>query len=241
MSGVTEKRKRNTRKPKAAEPVAPQPIAVQQVVPQPVPEQVPAPAPVPVEPEPESIAEFEAPLPDDVPTDASAPADSGEKVQRKKKVYEDLKEDVDGVLNKLLEDISTAKTHKDKNLVEKLREYEKLFKRVRTNVKKVEPKEKRSVIRTQPSGFNKPVVITQEMATFAGWEPTELKSRTDVTNALCKYIKDNKLQRETAKREIVPDARLSNILRYDPNSGTTLTYSTMQKHLSHLFVPTPTQ
>lgn len=227
MSEPATKKKRQTKKAKAAEAAPPQPLVVASV------ETTPAAtvAPAVVEPEP-PVAEV---IEETVEEESSGDAAPQEKVHKKKQVYEELRTGVDETLNKILEDKSNAKTQKNKDLVNLLSGYERLIKKIKTNVKKVEPKEKRSVVRDKPSGFNVPLQITEEIAAFAGWQSSEKKSRTDVTKALCDYVKNHGLQQPDNKRNIIPDERLTRLLRYTP-SEKPLSYSTMQKHIGHLFV-----
>lgn len=166
---------------------------------------------------------------------ASDPA-KNEKVQKKRLAFDEVKSDVEELLNRLLEDIEHAKTAKNKELLSSLKVYEKYAKRIRGNTKKLEPKDKRVAARTQPSGFNKPLLISAEIAEFAGWSVGEKKSRTDVTIALCEYVRTNSLQQQDCRKFIIPDKKLTALLRYDGATEKPLTYSTMQKYIGHLFV-----
>lgn len=65
------------------------------------------------------------------------------------------------------------------------------------------------------SGFLKPVPISEEMAKFTGWDPSELKSRVDVTSFIWKYVKDNGLQNPEDGRQFKPDAKLGSLLSQD--------------------------
>lgn len=67
----------------------------------------------------------------------------------------------------------------------------------------------------QNSGLLKPVTISEEMAEFANWGKEELHSRVDVTKVICVYVKNNKLQKQSNKKTILPDQLLKNILRWD--------------------------
>jgi chromatin remodeling complex protein RSC6 len=76
----------------------------------------------------------------------------------------------------------------------------------------------------QNSGLLKPVIISEEMAKFAGWEKDELHSRVDVTKVICAYIKGdekegrNNLQKTSNKKTILPDKALMELLRWDADS-----------------------
>ena len=87
------------------------------------------------------------------------------------------------------------------------------------------------------SGFLKPVQISKEMAKFTGWDSEQLRSRVDVTKFLCNYIKENSLQNPTDRRQILADAKLSKLLKYDvKKEGVPLTYFRVQTCLKNHFV-----
>jgi len=86
------------------------------------------------------------------------------------------------------------------------------------------------------SGFLKPVPISKEMSKFTGWDIKEPKSRVDVTKFLCNYIRQNNLQNEKDKRQILPDTKLCKLLNYDPKtSSQPLTYFHLQSLLKSHF------
>jgi len=76
----------------------------------------------------------------------------------------------------------------------------------------------------QNSGLLKPVIISEEMAKFAGWEKDELHSRVDVTKVICAYIKGDEkagrkhLQKPSNKKTILPDQVLKDLLRWDADA-----------------------
>ena len=70
----------------------------------------------------------------------------------------------------------------------------------------------------QNSGLLKPVLISEEMARFANWGKDELHSRVDVTKVICVYVKNNKLQKPSNKKTILPDKLLQEILRWDADA-----------------------
>jgi len=87
------------------------------------------------------------------------------------------------------------------------------------------------------SGFLKPVTISKDIAKFAGWDVKEKRSRVQVTKSLCEYIRENKLQNEKDKRQILPDNKLCKLLNYDPKTATQpLTYFHLQSLLKHHFI-----
>ena len=76
----------------------------------------------------------------------------------------------------------------------------------------------------QNSGLLKPVIISEKMAKFAGWEKEELHSRVDVTKVICAYIKGDaksgrpNLQKPSNKKTILPDETLKDLLMWDADA-----------------------
>jgi chromatin remodeling complex protein RSC6 len=84
------------------------------------------------------------------------------------------------------------------------------------------------------SGFQKPVAVTNELCTFLGRPEGTLISRTEVTRMIRDYIKEKSLQQPEDRRNIIPDAQLSGLLRLEKDEK--LTYFTLQSKMNHLFV-----
>ena len=86
------------------------------------------------------------------------------------------------------------------------------------------------------SGFLKPVAISDEIAKFTGFDPTQLVSRVCVTKYLCDYIKEHELQNPADKRQIIADPALAKLLGYDAKTATSpLTYYGIQSLLKTHF------
>jgi chromatin remodeling complex protein RSC6 len=84
------------------------------------------------------------------------------------------------------------------------------------------------------TGLEKLRPISKKMALFADWEyGVTRKSRYDVTNLLCTYIKNNKLQNPDNKTIIIPDSKLKSLLMIKDEA--VLKYPTMQKYLKNCF------
>jgi chromatin remodeling complex protein RSC6 len=83
------------------------------------------------------------------------------------------------------------------------------------------------------SGFLKPKLVTQELCAFLERPAGTQMSRTEVTRSICDYIKRNELQDKKNRRIIVPDQRLSGLLKLE--KGQTLTYFDLQSKMNHLF------
>ena len=67
-------------------------------------------------------------------------------------------------------------------------------------------------------GFNQPMMLSDAMYVFTGWEKDSLHSRPEVTEFILKYIRENKLQDENKKTLVNPDAKLQALLGYDPKN-----------------------
>lgn len=105
-------------------------------------------------------------------------------------------------------------------------------------VAKTSKKPKRKVVNgNSKSGLLKPVQISKEMADFAGWDPSESKSRVDVYKTICKYVKDNNLQNPSDRRQIVADSTLKKLLKYDEQTDSKpLTYCYLQTMMKPHFI-----
>ena len=121
----------------------------------------------------------------------------------------------------------------NKNMVSMKKDAQKLIKTKRKSVDTASDDANVKDANKVSSGFLKPVPISNAMASFTGWSPTELKSRVDVTKFLCSYIKDNNLQNPTDRRQIILDSKLTKLLDY--KEGAPLTYFDMQSHLKKHF------
>ena len=86
-----------------------------------------------------------------------------------------------------------------------------------------------------PSGFNKAAPLSKDLCKFLGVDAKTEMSRPAVTKQITKYIKDNNLQNDKNKREIVPDKKLSKLLSGPTDSNEPLTFFNLQKYIKHHF------
>jgi chromatin remodeling complex protein RSC6 len=84
-----------------------------------------------------------------------------------------------------------------------------------------------------PSGFVKPTLITDELASFLGKESGTQMARTEVTREINRYIRENNLQDPKNGRKINPDAKLSKLLNISKKDE--LTYFNLQRYMSPHF------
>lgn len=103
---------------------------------------------------------------------------------------------------------------------------------LRTAQKTVE-RRKRKVGNRAPSGFVKPTLISDELASFLGKTSGTEMARTEVTREINKYIRANALQDKDNGRKINPDAALTSLLKL--GSGDELTYFNLQRYMSPHF------
>jgi chromatin remodeling complex protein RSC6 len=94
-------------------------------------------------------------------------------------------------------------------------------------------KSKRSGNR-QPSGFVKPTRISDELATFLGKTAGTQMARTEVSKEINAYIHANNLQDKTNGRKIIPDSKLTALLKIQ--SEDELTYFNLQRFMKHHFI-----
>lgn len=95
-------------------------------------------------------------------------------------------------------------------------------------------KKRRTSGNRQPSGFIKPTLITDELASFLGKESGTEMARTEVSKEINQYIRQHKLQDEQNGRIIRPDSPLKKLLRVQ--DGEELTYFNLQRYMKHHFV-----
>ncbi len=101
------------------------------------------------------------------------------------------------------------------------------------NAQKASQKKKRKVGNRAPSGFVKPTLISNELAVFLGKPEGCEMARTDVTREINKYIRTNNLQDKENGRKIIPDKKLTSLLKL--KKGDELTYFNLQRYMSPHF------
>ena len=99
--------------------------------------------------------------------------------------------------------------------------------------KKLSAKRKKGGNRA-PSGFVKPTLITDELATFLGKPSGAEMARTEVTKEINAYIRANSLQDKDNGRKINPDAALAKLLKI--SGGDELTYFNLQRYMKPHFI-----
>ena len=113
-----------------------------------------------------------------------------------------------------------------------LRVLEKRCNKDMKSMLKKSSKKKRNPNRA-PSGFVKPALISEELATFLGKPLGTEMARTSVTKEINQYIKEKSLGDKSNGRHIIPDEALSTLLKLKPEDE--LTYFNLQRFMSHHF------
>ena len=110
---------------------------------------------------------------------------------------------------------------------------ERKWSRELKQAQKVSSKRKRKAGARQPSGFVKPTKISDELATFLGKDKGTEMARTEVTREINQYIRTHSLQDKANGRNILPDSKLTSLLKL--KKGDELTYFNLQKYMSPHF------
>ena len=87
-----------------------------------------------------------------------------------------------------------------------------------------------------PSGFVKPTLISDQLATFLSKPKGTLIARTEVTREINAYIRAHSLQDPANGRKINPDDKLKKLLTLKPTDE--LTYFNLQRFMSQHFQKT---
>jgi chromatin remodeling complex protein RSC6 len=165
------------------------------------------------------------------PDTTSENTDEAQKLSRKQRQVNQLVESSETLTSLLSRYIAEQKEMRNTDFVKVLKTLEKEVKRLSTAVSKISKTRTETRSSDANSGFRKPVQISEDIARFTGFNHEELHSRVDVTNYICKYIKDNNLQTKNDGRVIRPDAKLSKLLNYDKTKDGKLTYARIQSLL----------
>lgn len=98
---------------------------------------------------------------------------------------------------------------------------------------KASAKKKRKTTNRSPSGFVKPTLISNELATFLKKPIGTEMARTEVTREINSYIRAHNLQDKNNGRKINPDSSLATLLKIGNDEE--LTYFNLQKYMSPHF------
>jgi chromatin remodeling complex protein RSC6 len=88
----------------------------------------------------------------------------------------------------------------------------------------------------QPSGFQLPVLLSNDLCDFLEIEHNSKMPRTEVTKRLICYISQHQLINPEKKTQIIPDEKLLKLLGQDIDLST-LTRFTIQKYMNCHYLP----
>ena len=128
-----------------------------------------------------------------------------------------------------LQQVSTLLT----SLRTEFRQLDKTWTREYKAAQKAGAKRKRKSGNRSPSGFVKPTLISEELASFLEKPSGTEMARTEVTREINKYIRAHNLQDENNGRKINPDAKLTKLLKLKKDDQ--LTYFNLQRYMSPHF------
>ena len=189
-----------------------------------------APVPVPVVSEP---VVKKAPKKTKAVVEAAAPVPAVEAAAPSNEVVETVDTSVTLKLNEF-----SAKIQQAFSIFSSLKgDFKTLEKTIARELKaaaKVSAKKTKRSGNRQPSGFVKPTRISDELATFLGKSSGTQMARTEVSKEINAYIRANKLQDKDNGRKIIPDAKLSTLLKTQPSDD--LTYFNLQRFMKHHFI-----
>jgi len=98
---------------------------------------------------------------------------------------------------------------------------------------KASSRRRRKTGNRSPSGFVKPTLISDELASFLGRTSGAEMARTEVTREINAYIRKNNLQDKSNGRKLNPDSSLSKLLKLTGSDE--LTYFNLQRYMSPHF------
>ena len=119
------------------------------------------------------------------------------------------------------------------------RTLDKTWNREYRAAQKAGAKRRRKSGNRSPSGFVKPTLISEELATFLAKPSGTEMARTEVTREINKYIRAHNLQDKNNGRKINPDAKLTKLLKLKKEDE--LTYFNLQKYMSPHFAKANTK
>jgi len=86
----------------------------------------------------------------------------------------------------------------------------------------------------KPSGFAVPTKITDQLCEFMNKEKGTMVARTEVTQYIIEYIRQNALQKDGNRKFIKPDVKLATLL--DVKDDDEVTYFNIQRYMNKHFV-----
>lgn len=194
----------------------------------------------------------EAPVATPVPSQAETASEESSSEPKVRRVVSRESTDIDCTrfAELIMSEIERLKTSDQKSPktrgIKYLRTLHKTFRQLHKDINKVTKfKKNNSRKNNGSSGFLTPVKISEQMAKFLSWDVNNEYTRTQVTKEICNYVKVHGLNDPNNRRNINVDAKLKNLLGYDPANPPRdeetrevlpLTYYRLQQYLAPHFI-----
>lgn len=173
---------------------------------------VAAPAPVAAAPVVKEVAPTAAPVANEVVEETSG-------IQQKMNEFSAKLQQISSIFSSMKGDFKTL---------------EKIIAREMKAAAKASSKRAKRAGNRAPSGFVKPTRISDELAKFLGKTIGTEMARTDVSKEINAYIRANNLQRPDNGRFIVPDQKLTVLLKIGKDDE--LSYFNLQRYMKPHFI-----
>jgi chromatin remodeling complex protein RSC6 len=139
---------------------------------------------------------------------------------------------------------STKRKKADGVPIKFLRTIKKRLESLQVDVNKQTKLKKKTQRNNENSGLMKPVNISENLYKFlkSAGAPYEVEKgkmypRVEITRRIHTYVKENNLRKESDKRVIIPDSKLSELLKYDAKTATEeMTYFRLPQYLKSHFI-----
>ena len=102
-----------------------------------------------------------------------------------------------------------------------------------------DPNGEKASARSKTNGFNRPVMIDEELRTFLGLPEGEKIARSEVTKRINVYVKENGLKHPDNGRVIVMDEKLKALL--NPPEDVQVTFLNLQRYIGPHYVKESTE
>ena len=154
----------------------------------------------------------------------------------KSKLNNEIKEDLSNNLyesfNTVIDSLTLIKLQIT-TLQQQIKTIEKTIKKEMKHTKKIKNK---TISEKKPSGFAKPLPVTEELCEFMNRPNGTEIARTEVTKALISYIENNNLKDKCKKQNIIPDIKLKNLLGITNEEISGLNFFNIQKYMNKHFI-----
>jgi upstream activation factor subunit UAF30 len=97
-----------------------------------------------------------------------------------------------------------------------------------------DPNGEKASARSKSNGFNRPVMVDEELRTFLGLPEGEKIARSEVTKRINAYVKENGLKHPDNGRVIVMDEKLKALL--NPPEDVQVTFLNLQRYIGPHYV-----